>query len=198
MNELDVILIAIILAGIVVGWRRGLVRVFISIAGIYVTVIVAGYVYKPMGDTLAEGFGRLGIGIGTIGAHNFSYLVAVIVMTVVVELTSRNTFEETRIGAVGVLDNVLGAVVGVFYGMLWASLFLVPSQYSVARESSSWSTAVFESALVPTLNRVFQNIVLNVVSIFFIGGVPELYRNHVSQRVAYLFQSLTSLRFPFV
>jgi uncharacterized membrane protein required for colicin V production len=198
MNELDIILLAIILVGIIVGWRRGLVRVLISIVGLYITVVILGYISRPLGDLLSVGFGRLGIGLGTIGMRNFVYFVALIGITIVVEVASRNSFEATRIRSIGVLDNVLGALVGVFYGMLWASLLLAPVQYSVAREVSPWTTAVSGSALVPTLNRVFQTAVMGVVSIFFFGNVPEILRNSVSQRVAYLLYFLPPNLYPFV
>ena len=195
VNELDYILIFIILVGVGIGLRRGLVRVLISTVGIYFTVIVAGYAYEPMGDTLSGALSRLGINVSTTAAHNFSYLVVVIAMTVAVELVSRSTFEETHIRVLWRLDNLLGGIAGVFYGALWASLFLVPPQYGLAQTAGAWSTAVFQSELVPTLNRVFRDAVLDVVGIFFVGGTPELYLNPVSQRVAGLFLKLASLFF---
>jgi uncharacterized membrane protein required for colicin V production len=192
MNQLDIILIVIILAGIVIGWRRGLIRMLISIASIYIIVIVAGYAYKPIGDTLVGGLGHLGIQVGNIGAHNFSYIVVVIALTVAFELASRNSFEATQIRSLGAFDNVLGVLVGIIYGMLWASLFLLPLQYSAAREASPWASAISGSTLVPTLNRVFQSAVLDIVSIFFINGVPALYRNSVSTRVFSVLRLLVS------
>jgi uncharacterized membrane protein required for colicin V production len=193
MNELDFILIFIILIGVSFGARRGAVRILVSIFGIYITVIIAGYAYEPIGNTIARAFRRIGMGMSFTAAQNFAFVVLVIAMTVVVELVSRNTFEETRIKSIGVLDNVLGAVVGFLYGMLWASLFLVPAQYGVSRSGGAWGTALVDSALVPTLNSIFQHAVIDIVSIFFIGGVPRLYRNPVSVRGAHLLLNLKSL-----
>lgn len=190
MNELDYILIAIILIGVGVGLRRGLVRVVISIVGIYFTVIVTGYFYRPIGDTLAGALGRLGIRMASVSAYNLTYVVGVIALTVAVEVISRSTFEETRIRSLRGLDNVLGGIVGIFYGALWASLFLVPSQYSIAQAGSVWTASVRDSELVPMLNRMFNNVVLDIVSIFFAGNIPRLFLNEVSQRVSYLFLNL--------
>src|SRR3990170_736118 len=133
VNELDYILVFIILLGVGIGLRRGLIRIVVSTIGIYFTVLVAGYAYEPIGDTLADGLARLGIPMETVGTHNFTYIVVVIAMTVVVELVSRSTFEVTRLRYLPSLDKLLGGIAGVFYGALWASLFLVPGQYSVAR-----------------------------------------------------------------
>lgn len=192
MNQLDIVLIVIILAGIVIGWRRGLIRMLISIASIYIIVIVAGYVYKPIGDILVGGLGHLSIQVGTTGAHNFTYIIVVVGLTVAFELASRNSFEATQIRSLGVFDNVLGVLAGIIYGMLWASLFLVPLQYSAASEASAWASAISGSTLVPTLNRVFQSAVLDIVGIFFINGVPALYRNSVSIRVFSLLRPVAS------
>lgn len=190
MNELDYILIFIILIGVAIGLRRCFVRVLISIIGIYITVIVAGYAYQPMGDTVTGAAARVGIELGSTEAHNFIFLVVVIAMTVTVEWVSRLTFEETHIPTLRGIDNLLGGVVGIYYGVLWASLFLVPAQYSVARTGGTWTTAVVQSNLVPTMNQVFQGAVLNIVSIFFIDGTPELYLNPISERVVLLWLNL--------
>jgi uncharacterized membrane protein required for colicin V production len=194
VNELDYILIFIILIGVASGLRRCFVRVLISIIGIYLTVIVAGYAYQPMGDTVTSAAARIGIELGSTEAHNFIFLAVVIAMTVTVEWVSRATFDETRIPSLRGLDNLLGGLVGVYYGALWASFFLVPAQYSVARTGGSWTTAVVQSNLVPTLNQVFQGAVLDIVSIFFIDGTPELYLNPISERVAVLFMNLAPVR----
>ncbi len=192
MNELDYILIFIILLCVFIGWRRGLVRVLISIVGIYVTVIVVGYLYEPLGGIISRAANRIGIGLGTTQAEILTYIAVVIAMTVLLELVSRNTFEETRIQSIGILDSILAIIVAIFYGALWAALFLVPSQYSVAETGDTWSTALFQSTLVPRLNQVFQNVVLDVVSIFFTDGVPALYRNQVTAQLSHLFMNLAS------
>jgi hypothetical protein len=157
--------------------------------------LVAGYFYKPVGNTISGAFDRVGIDVGLTGAHNFSYFVAVLAMTLIVELVSRSTFEGTRLRSFRSLDAPLGAIAGVFYGALWASLFLVPGQYSAARSGGAWLTAVNQSALVPTLNSVFRDAVLDVAGIFFLNGTPELFINPVFERVSHLFMDLSSFSF---
>jgi uncharacterized membrane protein required for colicin V production len=190
VNELDIILIFIVLLGVAIGLRRGLIRVLIGILGIYVTIVVVGYSYRAIGDTLSGGLGELGIRLSSVATRNIAYVVLIILMTVVVELSSRSSFKDTRIHSLVALDSLLGGLIGIFYGALWASLFLVPSQYSVALVGGVWSGALRGSTLVPILNRTFNVAVLDVVRILFINGVPPLYRNSVSARVAALFSSL--------
>lgn len=195
MNELDILILFIILLCVGIGLRRGLVRALISAIGIYFTVVMAGYVYEPIGDTLSTALGRVGISMGTTGAHNLIYVLVVIAMTVAVELVSRATFEQTHISSLWKLDTLLGGVTGIFYGALWVSLFLVPGQYSIAQGSGTWYEAVYGSTLVPTLNSFFETAVLDVVSILFLNRIPRLYLNPISQRVSLLFLDLASFRF---
>ena len=192
VNQLDYLLISIIFAGVAVGLRRGLIRILISIVGIYFAVVVTGYAYAPIGEILSRGLNRLSINLGVVPAHNLVWGVFLIAMMVLAEVLSRYTFEETRIPSLRGLDNLLGGLVGVYYGALWASFFLVPAQYSVAQTGGSWTTAVVQSNLAPTLNQIFQGAVLDLVSIFFINGTPELYLNPISERVAVLFMNLVS------
>jgi uncharacterized membrane protein required for colicin V production len=192
MNELDLILLFVILVGLSVGLRRGLIRVLISIVGIYIAVAVAGYVYDPMGRVLADAFG-----LGSVMTFNFSYLVVLIVMTVVVEIVSRVTFEDTRLPRLGRVDNLLGGIVGIGYGALWASLLLIPFQFS-----HEWQTAIRGSALLPNLNEFFWTAVLSPLSILFefggncsycIDGIPKLYHWGVPYRVAQLLMGVAML-----
>jgi uncharacterized membrane protein required for colicin V production len=186
VNQLDYLLISIILAGVAVGLRRGLIRILISSVGIYFAVVVAGYAYAPIGEILSNGLGRLSIDLGIVPAHNLVWGIFVIAMLVLAEVLSRYTFEETRIRSLRGLDYLLGGIAGVLYGALLASLFLVPSQYGVARGGGAWTTALFESKLVPTLNGLFRDTVLDVVSILFVNGIPEIYLNSITRTLSHL------------
>jgi uncharacterized membrane protein required for colicin V production len=186
VNQLDYLLISIILAGVGVGLRRGLIRILISSVGIFFAVVVAGYAYAPIGKILSNGLGRLSIDLGIVPAHNLVWGIFVIAMLVLAEVLSRYTFEETRIRSLRGLDYLLGGIAGVFYGALLASLFLVPSQYGVARGGGAWTTALFESKLVPTLNGLFRDTVLDVVSILFVNGIPEIYLNSITRTLSHL------------
>lgn len=184
--QLDYLLISMILAGFAVGLRRGLIRVLISIVGIYFAVVVAGYAYAPIGEIVSNGLDRLSIALGIVPAHNLVWGIFVIAMMVLAEVLSLYTFEETRIRSLQSLDNLLGGIAGLFYGALLASLFLVPSQYGVARGGGAWTTALFESQLVPTFNQVFRDVVLDVVSILFVNGTPEIYLNSITRTLSHL------------
>jgi hypothetical protein len=140
---------------------------------------------------------ELGIRVEIVSAYNLTYVITLVALTVAVELVSRATFEETRIHSLRGLDRLLGALAGVFYGALWASLFLVPSQYAVSQVGGPWTTALRDSRLVPVLNGVFNDVVLDVVTIFFAGDVPRLFRNSISVRVSSILLDLAPVwRFP--
>lgn len=187
MSGLDVILISIVLVGVAIGLKRGVIRILLSIAGIYATLVVIGHSYRPISRALSGAFS-----LNRTGTDNFTYFVLLVAMTVAVEVTSRSTFEETRLRSVGALDNVMGGLVGVLYGALWASLFLIPVQYDIHRIGlrSSWYEAVSDSNLVPILNNIFQTGIMDILQIFFQDGIPAIFRNPVAMRVAALFLGL--------
>jgi uncharacterized membrane protein required for colicin V production len=178
MNGLDFILALVILIGVIIGLRRALLRVLISIVGIYFTVLVAAYVYHPMGWTLSEALNDLNPAFdpGKTAMYNISYLIIVACMTAIVELASASYLEDTHIPVLGRVDHLLGGVAGILYGALWASLLLMPVQYGIARSGGSWTSAVRQSDLVPILNEVFRNGVLEVVRLLLLDGIPPLYQ----------------------
>ena len=106
MNELDFILIIIILMCVFIGWRRRVVRVLLSIVGLYAIVIIIGYLYGPLSDIGRRAFNRLGLGtMGVTQSEILTYLLLLVALTVIVELVSRNTFVETHVLSLGIFDN---------------------------------------------------------------------------------------------
>jgi len=171
MNELDYVLLFIILLGVVIGLRRCLIRLLISIVGMYLAILVAGYLYDIMGWTLADAFG-----IGLTSMHNFSFVLVVVVMTFILELLSYKFFEGTQLPVLHKLDNLLGGMVGIFYGALWAAIVLILIQYGITRTGGTLEHYVRESTLVPNLNSMLDQAVFNILNPLFTGGLPEMYR----------------------
>ena len=190
MHEMDAFLIAFLLVGAAIGLRRGVIRVLLSIVGIYFSLIVIGHGYRPISRALSGAFT-----LNRTLTDNFAYTLLLIAMTVLVEVVSRSTFEETKLRAIGGLDNLLGGLVGLLYGALWASLFLAPIQFDIyaTNEASPWTEAVFASELVPRLNNIFQTGVIDIVGIFFNNRIPYLFRNPVSDQLAQAFYHLAWL-----
>lgn len=171
MNALDLILLFVIVVCVAISFRRGLIRVLISILGMYVTVLVAGYLYDTIGWTLSDAFG-----LSLTSMHNFAYLLVVVVVTVVVEILSIAVFEDTRILSLRKLDNLLGGLVGIFYGVLWAAILLVMIKYGVGRTGGTWTDFVLTSTLLPDINNIFDTTVLNIVRPLFLGDFPIIYQ----------------------
>ncbi|MGD9099922.1 MAG: CvpA family protein [Anaerolineae bacterium] len=172
MNELDFILLFVILVCVAICFRRGFIRVLISIVGMYFVVLVAGYLYHPIGWTLADAFG-----LGLTAMHNFAFFLVALVVVIVAELISYAVFEETTIPSLRKLDNVLGALVGIFYGAFWAALMLVLIQYGIVRTGGTLTDFVLDSTLTPNLNDLFDNVVLTIVRPLFVDGLPVIYKS---------------------
>jgi uncharacterized membrane protein required for colicin V production len=171
MNELDFVLLFVILLGVVAGLRRCLVRLLISVVGMYFIILVAGYLYDVIGWTLADAFN-----LGLTGMHNFSYLLVVVIMTFIVELISYKFFEATQLLSLRKLDNLLGGVVGVFYGALWAAIVLILIQYGIVRTGGSLRPFVEQSTLAPNLNAMLDQAVFNILRPLFTDGLPNIHQ----------------------
>ncbi len=171
MNELDYLLLFVILLGVVAGLQRCLVRLLISVVGMYITILVAGYLYDTIGWTIADAFN-----LGLTGMHNFAYVLVLVIMTVIVEVVSFIAFEETHLPALRKLDNLLGGVVGVFYGALWAAIVLLLIEYGLAGPGSTMRPYIQHSTLAPNLNEMLDQAVFNVLRPLFTGGLPAIYQ----------------------
>jgi uncharacterized membrane protein required for colicin V production len=171
MNELDYIILSIVAVGVIIGLRRGFLRVVISIVGFLFIVTATGYAYAPIGRTISGAFN-----LGQTVMFNFAYVMMLVAMTVVVELVSRTVFEDTSLPALQGLDNLLGGIMGVLYGALWAALLLIPAEFAVVRLGGAWTEALQQSVLLPTLNQIFHTVILNIIRPLFVNGVPPIYQ----------------------
>jgi len=190
VEQIDILLGAVILVGAAIGLRRGVIRILISMVGMYPSLIIIGYSYRPISQALSGAFS-----MDRVFTDDFAYVVLLIAVTVAVELLSRAVFEVTHLRAIGKLDHALGGLVGLLYGALWASLLLLPIQYHIyaTHYTSPWTEAVLASDLIPRLNDVFQTGVINIVGIFFSRPMPDLFRNDVSHLLAQLFLNAMAL-----
>lgn len=171
MNALDLILLVVVMVGAAISYRRGLIRTLISIFGMYVTVIIAGYFYDNIGWTMADAFG-----LGLTTMHNLAFLLILVVVTAIVEVVSYAVFEETSIPSLRKLDNLLGSLAGIFFGALWAAILLVPIQYGIVRTGGTLTDFVLGSTLVPNLNSMFDTAVLKIARPLFVDGIPKIYQ----------------------
>ncbi len=131
MNWLDVLLALIFAGGVAAGYRQGLIRQALSLGAIGCGIILATYLYVPLAAWFAF------ILPGTRGEirDTGAFLLLVIGISVALEVVQRRTLPYTRLLAVGILDQIAGALVALPTVALQMSVFVLILRFLVEQ---SW------------------------------------------------------------
>jgi uncharacterized membrane protein required for colicin V production len=128
LQPLDV-LFAIIWAG-VVGWglQTGVLRQLGMLVGVYGAALLAGSVYRPVGQALALAFGR-----GNLPVLEFVGYVAVFVLTFgFIGVLIWRAYPLARLGRQFGLENVLGAALAAVWGVMLLIVLLTILRFYTA------------------------------------------------------------------
>jgi hypothetical protein len=160
------------LGGLILGLRRGFLRTILSTIALLLAMAFAALAATPLVSIFVRESGSRGdTPIGIV----FSALVLGIYF--LLERLLRSTFPDTRIPALGSLDNVLGFVVAVGWTLLVLALIALLLGFvngavtgsPAAGFIGSWYTTSF---LVPFLQDLIL-IPINLMRFLFPGGLPQ-------------------------
>lgn len=136
MNIVDVLIILIIIAGGVSGFKKGFTREFVSFVGIFLVVILSFLLKNPVSSFLYEhlpffNFGGLFKGITSLNILLYEVIALLIVMSVLIiilKITAMVTkvFEMLLKFTIilGIPSKLLGMVVGFVEGFVWVFIGL--------------------------------------------------------------------------
>lgn len=176
MNALDILLGLVILALAALGAVRKTVRQVFSLGICYLATIAAGVLY-PYGAIFLTAIG----GRTPTLTQFIVFWILFIAATVALEIALTKGFPDTSIPSIGVLDNLLGLVLGGIWGVLVASLLLATMAYA---PQGTWGTALApmrvslaalssEAALRPLLAQAL-NLYLRAHILWFPAPPPIL------------------------
>ncbi len=131
MNWLDIILVLLFAAGVLGGYRQGLLRQALSLAAVACGLILGTYFHVPLAAFFAFTFP----GAETATTDTAGFLLAVVLLISALEVLHRRVIPETRLPAIGVLDRVAGLLVAVLAVILQLSIVVLVLRFSV---SLSW------------------------------------------------------------
>lgn len=137
MNWLDVILILVLAFFAFLGWRRGVIRAALILAGLILGVFIAGCFYVPLGD---------GLPISNITtARIVAFLIifiAVLAVAFVVAFLLLKTIAAVKLGCA---DRALGALFGFVVGTVICGVLLALLAHFLnikAPISQSWIASI--------------------------------------------------------
>jgi len=137
MNWLDIILILVLAFFAFLGWRRGIIRTALILAGLILGVFIAGCFYVPLGDRLPIS----NITTARIVAF-LIILIAVLAVALVVAFLLRKTIAAVKLGCA---DKVLGALFGFVVGAVICGVLLALLAHFLNIEapiSQSWIASI--------------------------------------------------------
>lgn len=174
---LDMILLFALVGGVLWNMRRGFLRALVGLLMLFLTMTVSALLYS----VLLGWFGRV-VGPGaanrTSGPYVFGFMI--IVFYVAFEYMVSRNYPVLRIQRLGVWDNILGAVVGVFWSLLAISLFLVTLEFWTLTVGGGmpavdlFANLLATSFMVPVF-RQFFNLPLIPLKLLFPNGLPEIF-----------------------
>jgi uncharacterized membrane protein required for colicin V production len=176
MNWLDVVLILLFVVGLVGGYLQGLIRQALSLGAVACAIILGTYLHVPIAAFLAFTYPQSGVATQETAAFLFS----AVALTVVLEVVQRKAVPESRLLALGALDQIAGLIVAVFAVGLQMSIFILVLNFFV---TPSWPIGgtmrlfllqgMQSSALAPAFYNLLA-VLVTVVGRLLPEGRPRL------------------------
>ncbi|MCS7350139.1 CvpA family protein [Thermoflexus sp.] len=142
------------------GGRRGLVKQILSLASVYLSMLLA----IGFQDALVRAFTQA-VGLVTIETSIFFFVTTFLIAYIGLELLNFAFYRQTRLVALGLLDYLLGG----FFGILWWLVlvgailtmlfysFTVPWTWRLAPIAAALRADFGTSTTLPTLAMLFKN-----------------------------------------
>ena len=177
----DLLLLAIILISTLLAWRKGFIRVLFSLGGLIAGFITASWYFRELAEELHPYLNDV------LLADILSFLAIggfILAVFAIVGGLIRKAFHAIGLG---IVDNLLGAGIGFFRGVLFAILTVMALAVFFPKEpwlQKSQLCPYFlrgESAVSFVVPDDFQRQMANGARIL-LHETPDLFRPHASQQ----------------
>ena len=130
MNWLDVAIAAMIIIGALIGWRTGLVRAALSIAGVFIGFVIGAHLSGPIAGLLTDSVGSASI------AAVVAYLIVGVIVFIAVQIFGMVATKALKVFFLGWANSLGGAFAGAVAGFVIGAVlvtalarlaFLVPA-----------------------------------------------------------------------
>lgn len=114
LNPFDVFIVLGLLAGLALGFVRGLVRMALSLLVLYVAAILAMTFY----DTVGNWFSYM-VGIPPTVGQGLAFILVLVLTAAVINFVLRRTYKDTELPGVRQIDQLGGMIIGFFLAVIW-------------------------------------------------------------------------------
>ena len=148
---IELVLLAIVVGIVAMGYRRGIIRGIISILFLYIATGIAATFYPipaPYVAGIRQFLGRMSVGTVTQGELDgdslaISFILVMLVTWIALEAIGHSASPDTSLPRLGILDNLAGVGAHLVVGVLVASLLFNAIGYGHLRRAHH--KAVFRS-----------------------------------------------------
>lgn len=171
LSWIDLVVVAILAAGVLLGWTQGFIRHALSGIGVIVAFVLASQLKGPVNDLLV--FWEI---LNPPLKELWIFLVLFVVLTLGAWFLVRSLFGRRRMPGAKVFDEIGGAVLGAVFVVLTLVLLLVvmdtffldPTVQPAAKVEAGWLKGFYDTLNDSLLVQLFRETVIPVLG-FFVG-----------------------------
>ena len=164
MNLADLVILIILLIGFTAGLARGFVRGLMGLIGLVLGIMLAAGNYERLAELVPSFIP------GERGAEIVSFVVIFLVVVFLVAIVARIFARGLRSAALGWLDRLVGAALGIVMSATVAGVFLLIAVMAGFEEEK----LLVESAMAPRVLRV-TDVVVSVLPAEARKSIEEYY-----------------------
>jgi uncharacterized membrane protein required for colicin V production len=121
INPFDVLIIFGLIGGVIWGFLRGMVRMALGLAVLYIAAVLAMTFYELLGERLVYLSSHR---LATAGAELIAFLFILILTAIVLNFAMNRAFKDTELPGVRQIDQLGGLVFGLVLAVMWIGLLL--------------------------------------------------------------------------
>jgi len=175
----DLVLVLGALISGLIGGRRGLVKQILSLASVYLALVLA----IGLQDLMVTAFTRA-VGLITVETSIFFFVTIFLIAYIGLELLNFTFYRQTRLAALGLMDYLLGGLGGLLWWLVLVGAVLtllfysltVPWTWQLAPLAAAIRSDFSASITLPTLAMLFKNYALIPIRLLMHPLPPILTR----------------------
>jgi uncharacterized membrane protein required for colicin V production len=121
LNPFDVFIALGLLAGILLGFTRGLLRMAFAVVVLYISTVLAMTFYVSLGKFI----GRIFPGMSIHSREALAFVLILLLSAGILQFLLSRTYKNTEWPGIRQIDQLGGMVFGFFVTVLWISLALI-------------------------------------------------------------------------
>ena len=178
LNPFDVLIVFAVLVGTILGFVRGLVRMLLTLAVLYVAAVLGLTLHRPFSNWIIYIFGlpeSISLGL--------AFILIVVVASAIMNFVLRRTYKDTELPGIRQIDQLGGMIIGFLVTCVWIGFAILVLAFFLTgadTQATAMQRNVLDyfrrSALVPIFYD-FLGIALATLKPWMPRGLPpELFR----------------------